>query len=198
VDRDAVTSPSVDVERRRVAVRRLGASVVAIALAGACASPTTSTPDHLVTIDRKHDVIVITNATVFPATATSGFDRLVGFDVVVAGGKIVSLTPSRGRGVVVAAPRDAVVIDGTGKTLLPGLVDAHVHVSNTGAPPWRDSSVAISAAHNLEAYPRSTTSAATATISSACRSQRPPARSPGRVCFTRTTRSPRRADIRCR
>lgn len=42
-------------------------------------------------------------------------------NVVVRGGRIVSVGSD-------AVPRDAPVIDGTGKTLLPGLIDSHVHV----------------------------------------------------------------------
>jgi len=43
-------------------------------------------------------------------------------DVAVADGKIVAVGPN------VAAPPGAQVIDGTGDTLLPGLIDSHVHI----------------------------------------------------------------------
>ncbi len=43
-------------------------------------------------------------------------------DVAVADGKIVAVGPS------VASPPGAQVIDGTGDTLLPGLIDSHVHI----------------------------------------------------------------------
>jgi imidazolonepropionase-like amidohydrolase len=31
---------------------------------------------------------------------------------------------------------DCAVIDGSGKTLMPGLIDAHVHLTGSPAPPW--------------------------------------------------------------
>jgi imidazolonepropionase-like amidohydrolase len=43
-------------------------------------------------------------------------------DVLVRGGRIVAV------GRTVAAPADAELVDGSGKTLLPGLIDAHAHV----------------------------------------------------------------------
>ncbi|MGO9604745.1 MAG: amidohydrolase family protein [Candidatus Binataceae bacterium] len=43
-------------------------------------------------------------------------------DVAVAAGKIVAVGPN------VAAPRGAQIIDGAGDTLLPGLIDSHVHI----------------------------------------------------------------------
>jgi cytosine/adenosine deaminase-related metal-dependent hydrolase len=55
------------------------------------------------------------NASVVPGTT-----------VVVAGGKIVSV----GRDGAVAIPPEATVIDASGKTLLPGLWDMHVHFSS--------------------------------------------------------------------
>jgi imidazolonepropionase-like amidohydrolase len=44
-------------------------------------------------------------------------------DVIVRGGRIVSAGPTGA-----AIPPDAEIVDGTGKTLLPGLIDSHVHV----------------------------------------------------------------------
>src|ERR1700688_2085271 len=44
--------------------------------------------------------------------------------VAVADGKIVSV------GTDVASPTDAQVVDGSGDTLLPGLIDSHVHIWN--------------------------------------------------------------------
>ncbi len=46
--------------------------------------------------------------------------------VVVADGKIAAVGPD------VAVPPGATVVDGTGKTLLPGLIDAHAHVWDAG------------------------------------------------------------------
>lgn len=42
------------------------------------------------------------------------------------------------------------VIDGKGKTLMPGLIDAHVHLSGSGAVPWEE--VKADVEYNLQAY----------------------------------------------
>ena len=48
-----------------------------------------------------------------------------GRDVIVQGGKIARI------GAKLTAPPNATVIDGTSKTLLPGLIDAHTHAWGT-------------------------------------------------------------------
>ena len=52
-----------------------------------------------------------------------------GRDVLVAQGRIQSVSPTSRR-----APADTRVIDGRGQTLLPGLIDSHLHLSFNG---WR-------------------------------------------------------------
>lgn len=59
-----------------------------------------------------------------------GDTRVEHQDVIVEGGKILSMGPTG-----VAAPSGE-VIDGAGKTLLPGYIDAHTHVLNGGVPNW--------------------------------------------------------------
>jgi dolichol kinase len=54
--------------------------------------------------------------------------------VLVRGDRIVSV----GSRYEVKAPSDALVIDGAGQYLVPGLTDAHVHVSGTPVMPTRD------------------------------------------------------------
>jgi len=66
-----------------------------------------------------------------------GQDRLLpGRDVLVTGNSIAQLAPTP------LPPGDATVIDSTGKTLMPGLIDAHAHITglalspkNEAAPP---------------------------------------------------------------
>jgi imidazolonepropionase-like amidohydrolase len=53
-----------------------------------------------------------------------GRQRLPGQDVLIDGGRIAAIGPD------LAAPPGATVIDGTGRTLLPGLIDAHVHTTS--------------------------------------------------------------------
>ncbi len=50
--------------------------------------------------------------------------------LLIRGTKIVALGPSR----TVATPKDAVRIDGRGLTILPGLIDCHVHLCLGGEP----------------------------------------------------------------
>ena len=49
-------------------------------------------------------------------------------DVLVAGGKVCKIADS----IELPAVLDAEVIDGTGKILLPGFIDCHVHVLGGG------------------------------------------------------------------
>jgi imidazolonepropionase-like amidohydrolase len=52
-----------------------------------------------------------------------GVRLLRGQDVLVEGGVIAAVGPH------LDAPPDAMVVDGSGRTLLPGLIDAHVHIT---------------------------------------------------------------------
>lgn len=62
-------------------------------------------------------VTLIRQANVFDGT------RMLGVrDVLISGGKISRVAAS------IAAPAGAAVVDGTGKTLLPGFIDSHTHV----------------------------------------------------------------------
>lgn len=63
----------------------------------------------------------------------TGTTRLEHQDVLVEGGKVVAIAPHGATPV----PADAEVVPGAGLTLLPGLVDVHVHTSAGGAPPWK-------------------------------------------------------------
>ena len=52
--------------------------------------------------------------------------------VIVDGDRIVAVSPSRRTHI----PRKAVVVDGTGKFLIPGLWDMHVHGASDARAPW--------------------------------------------------------------
>jgi imidazolonepropionase-like amidohydrolase len=67
--------------------------------------------------DKSLSSFVIRNARVF-----DGEKVISNTNVVIAAGKIVAVDPN------VQAPAGAQVIDGTGDTLLPGLIDSHVHI----------------------------------------------------------------------
>src|SRR5690349_21099414 len=51
-----------------------------------------------------------------------------GQTIVISGDRITSMGPAK----KLSAPAGAQVIDGTGKYLMPGLVDAHVHFFQSG------------------------------------------------------------------
>ncbi len=73
--------------------------------------------------------LVFVDVTVVDGT---GAPPLAHRDVVVDGDRIVAVTPT-GDG---ARPAGARVLDGRGRTLLPGFVDAHTHLASSGGPPW--------------------------------------------------------------
>jgi len=78
--------------------------------------------------------IVIVGATVIPmtdapATATSALVRLSNHTVVIRSGRIIAVGPSDS----VTIPVDAIRVDARGKFVMPGLVDAHVHLLGQSA-----------------------------------------------------------------
>ncbi len=72
-------------------------------------------------------VTVFHDVRVFTSTDTTALEHQ---DVRVEAGKIVSIAPTA------PAPSGVRVIEGAGKTLLPGYVDFHVHLTGSPAPPW--------------------------------------------------------------
>lgn len=90
----------------RSLLRSLGTTVLLFALALTLSS--TSTPAQTTTLIR--------HSRVFDGTRVLG-ER----DVLMRGGRIARVAPS------IPAPAGAAVVDGTGKTLLPGFIDAHTH-----------------------------------------------------------------------
>ncbi|WP_421757443.1 amidohydrolase [Croceibacterium ferulae] len=67
---------------------------------------------------------LITNATIFDGEG----GRVDGGSVLLADGKVVAV------GTAVNAPADAVVIDGTGKFVTPGIIDIHSHLGDYPTP----------------------------------------------------------------
>lgn len=74
-------------------------------------------------VPRTDDVLLITNASVFDARAVQ---YRAAHSVLVRGDRIVAVAPSAG----LATPPGARVVDGTGRFLIPGLIDAHVHTTH--------------------------------------------------------------------
>jgi hypothetical protein len=71
--------------------------------------------------------LAITHVTVIDATGTPPQPDMA---VVISGSRITAISPSQSA----AIPRGARVLDATGKFLIPGLVDAHLHLTGAGEP----------------------------------------------------------------
>ncbi|MBI1944072.1 MAG: amidohydrolase family protein [Deltaproteobacteria bacterium] len=117
-----------------------------IALLAASVSAVACLPEQqvrrLVVVPREQRApIAIVDVRVFPATAPDLV--LEHQDVLVEGDRIVAV-----RDTGAPLPPNAARIAGPGRTVLPGLVDAHAHTQITGAPPWHV--VQANPAHVLE------------------------------------------------
>lgn len=86
----------------------------------------------------------ITGATILPMTGT---ERLTDHTVLVEDGKITAVAPTA----ALTFPADMKQIDATGLTLMPGLVDMHVHIAPTTGEPGDSASraLAVSLAHGV-------------------------------------------------
>ena len=74
--------------------------------------------------------VVIRNATIMTATG----QEIQGGSILFSAGRIVAVGP------MVEAPADAVVVDGTGKWVTPGIIDTHSHLGVYAAPgTWAES-----------------------------------------------------------
>ncbi|MBL9037303.1 MAG: amidohydrolase family protein [Archangium sp.] len=93
--------------------------------------------------ERAASRIVIHDTSVFTATSTEVTPH---HDVIVHRGRIEAILPA---GTAPALPGD-LTLDGRGKTLLPGLVDMHAHVTLSAAPPWYLALPDVE--HNLQAH----------------------------------------------
>jgi adenine deaminase len=71
--------------------------------------------------------LAITHVTVIDATGSFPQPDMT---VLVAGRLIISLGSSRSTPI----PRNAQILEATGKFLIPGLVDAHLHLTGSGEP----------------------------------------------------------------
>lgn len=71
--------------------------------------------------------ILIENATVFTGKPDAGV--IENAEILIADGRIKTI------GKVSVSEDDVVAIDGTGKMVIPGLIDHHIHIGSPGAPP---------------------------------------------------------------
>ena len=100
-------------------------------------------------IAQKNDAskqILITNAKIFNGTDNNLAE---GMSVLVEGNKISKISKS------ISAPKEAIVIDAEGKTLMPGLIEGHSHIALSGVT-FGDVFVQASSIHNHKIYLNST------------------------------------------
>ena len=116
----ATTAPSATPARQESPASRANAGPGATSLPNADPFPSTYRPFPARTT-------LIRNATVMTATGPT----LVNGSVLLRDGKIAQV------GANIAAPSDAVVVDGTGKYVTPGLIDTHSHLGVYPAPGTR-------------------------------------------------------------
>lgn len=90
--------------------------------------------------------VLIRNVSIFDGTSK---DLQSGRDVLLAEGKIQRIGEGLGTDDL-GKYSDARVVDGSGKTLMPGLIDAHVHLTGSGSVPWANKKANVE--HNLQAY----------------------------------------------
>ncbi len=104
---------------------------------------TESEHPHLVSREIDVSSILIQDVDIF-----NGRDAtlLFGQDVHIKEGRIVEI----GKDISIENQDNVTLIDGKSRVLMPGLIDAHVHLSGSGAVPWDKSAVDLE--YNLSAY----------------------------------------------
>jgi len=107
-------------------------------VSGSCTNTTTTPVVH---IEGERVSKLLKNVSIF-----NGEDSILqmGMDVLIVNGEIERIAGN------IENHRATELIDGTGKTLMPGLIDAHVHLSGSGAVPWEN--VPADLNYNLSAY----------------------------------------------
>ena len=121
-------------------IRKVLFSIFSITLLIGCSSEYTK---KLINYDHERASLIITDVDIF-----NGKDNMIikSQDVIIENGKILNIIdhqPTRNL-------TNYTEIKGNGKTLIPGMIDAHVHLSGSGSVPWE--SVSVDEAYNLSAY----------------------------------------------
>lgn len=116
--------------------------LAALLVLGSGCLPGKLVPRKLIEAPSSPGALLLRDVHVFPAT---GRELLPHHDVLVRDGRIESITPT---GTV--SPDDLQVIEGGGRTLLPGFIDVHTHLMANPAPPWAPAR--MDPEHNLAAW----------------------------------------------
>lgn len=143
---EAATTPAP--RRRRLARFVIATLLALVAIVAGLAvqlriglGPEVPTPP-LVEVRAAPATLLFRDVSVFTGTSPVARPRS---DVVVQGGRVIAVRPTGE-----PPPAGAEIVEGAGRTLLPGFIDAHTHVIGSGGGPWAPSRT--SDAHNLEAY----------------------------------------------
>ncbi len=97
---------------------------------------------------KSHETIVIQNVRLFDAIDSSGSSGSITqeeMDIIIRDGKIAAIGKTGS-----LDTQDGFIVDGSGKTLLPGFIDTHVHMIGSGEAPWQ--SYPIDVEHNLHGW----------------------------------------------
>ena len=114
-----------------------------------CAGIKGSYNEDIISFSEKQNILIF-NVDIF-----NGKDSVLikNQDVYIADGRIQQIVPAQN-----IKPKDAIPkkidaskrINGTGKVIMPGLIDSHVHLASSGSPPWQ--AVRPNVEYNLRAY----------------------------------------------
>src|SRR6266404_1767729 len=112
--------------RPPISMRRSAAGMIALALVAGCAR---ELPPLVERAPGPPPPTIIRNVEIYDGLADR---RTSARDVLIENGRIARIVPPR----TLVRRAGMQQFDGTGQTLLPGLIDVHGHVGNWGAPTW--------------------------------------------------------------
>ena len=127
---------------KRAGVYRLLLLGLAFLLVASCRTTVSINYPELIADLREDSLLVIKAVDIYPGEGTK---LLKNYDVYIKGERIEHIRPASGQ-----TDEGYEIIWGKGKTLLPGLIDTHVHLMSGGSAPW--AKVSPSPVQNLHAW----------------------------------------------
>lgn len=123
-------------------MKHLIVTVILVVAAASCRTTISINYPELIDNIEEDSLLVITNVDVFTG---EGNDLLRNYNVFITKERIDSIRPAHAFN-----KENYKIIDGSGKVLLPGFIDTHVHLMSGGGSPW--AKVGPSPVHNLHAW----------------------------------------------